>query len=378
MLQHPGALNVLATYLTIPALAFTMLAQPTEVQAQNATPLSPGLYRITAATPTPLPTIPAIIQQLIKENALPAAAIAAAAVGTTTIVTVAANSPNGLLTLVQAFLPFLTVHKRRLPWGRVVDGATNQPIDKAIVTIFDEGGRPRQTSRSKTDGSFGTLLPIGSYQLAVEYPGYQLNKDPHGVILFPTERLYEGQFFEVANEHHLLPLVVALQPIITGWEHETTSSHWWHHVRILQARFSPYFLIGGTILTIILLTTNPSTLAISLSFLYLFLLIFELLINRVVKRMVGSIREAGTEKPIALAIIRLLDAQTKHVVATEVSLPGGHFLLVPEPGRYELHVIHPGHDPYIETRFIVRKWSLGLKPIHIALTRKDANSLTKS
>ncbi len=349
------------------------------LMAAVQTDLKPGLYRI--ANPqiiqqeqqTP-PTLEKVIKTIktVTAISLPAVATIAVAASAASTAIVIASSPTSFLTIIQALLPFLVLRKRSLPWGRVIEEETSQPVAGAVVTIFDSHGRPRSTIKTRSDGTFGALLPKGTYQMTVDLEGYELAEKPRNISLFPGENLYTGVAFTVNTDDEMLaPMVIPLRPIIQGWIWTPYVFTLWNRLRVWQARYSVYILVTGAFITTFMLLQNQQNALIILALIYLSFLILELLMSRVMKRALGLVRDAKTRIPIPLAMARLLDAKTNRLVATEVTLPGGHFLLLPKPGLYTLHVIHPQYEPYIKKPVVINSWSLGSVSFSIDLNKKN-------
>lgn len=299
----------------------------------------------------------------------PVAATIAVGSAVITAATAASAAPGGLFGLFQAFLPFLWVRRRRLPIGRVVEEGANLPIAGAVITILDSDGKPRQTVRSKSDGGFAALLPRGQYLLAVNHPGYTLSAHPRGVALFPDERLYTGTPVTVTGEETILPLVLGLTPSGKRRPRGLGSRlrPLVERLRVLQARFAvPIVLLGAAVNTFAL-WQRPSPVLIAFEVLYGVLLCMELLLSRVVRRAVGRVRDGLRRGPVALAMVRLVDAKTQRLVATRVTSPQGQFLLMPPPGQYLLQVIHTSYVPYSKKNFEIGKGITGAARVSVDL-----------
>jgi hypothetical protein len=87
-------------------------------------------------------------------------------------------------------------------------------------------------------------------------------------------------------------------------------------------------------------TVTVSASAASL-FNYLYLLITQplLLFNRRKREKWGMVYNALSKQPIDLAVVRLLDAQTKAVIQTRITDAQGRFAFLATPGEYELSVM---------------------------------------
>lgn len=333
-------------------------------------------------SPRPHPVTPTEVQRAVT-TAATATTSAAAVVATGSAIvslasaaaTVAAAAPaGGLPGLLQSILTFFAFRRRRPPWGRVVEEGTNLPVPGAVVTILDAQGKPRQTIQSRADGTFGTLLPSGQYQLAIQREGYAVASSPRGIALFPGERLYSSGLFTV-EEDMVTSFVIGLRPLQGGRRltFRARLQHILSILRVLQAHLAlPLFFIGASINTIALLRHPSSPLFIALEVLYGVLFAVEILLSRVVRRAFGRVRDALRKHPVALAIVRLVDAKTQRLVATQATSQAGRFLLLPPPGEYTLQVAHPSYELHVREHLPLR--GRGRVRLNVDLTPRRGSS----
>ena len=308
---------------------------------------------------------------------LPATSVAAMAVialsSGVTVASVAANAPGGLIIFAQALIPFLTIRSRSPRWGRVVAKGTNLPVEGVVIIVTDLNGKPRKTLTSRADGTFGVLLPIGDYRLKIQHPEYEFNSSTSGVALFPDDRLYDGEKFTVETEAYVLPLVVVVSPkpgvTITS---TGTKLRLGQRLAVLHANWAVPALVVGAGINAVTLWGSPRPFFIFFGVAYIVFLLTELLLSRILKRAVGQIRDADTKKPIPLAIVRAVDVVTDRIVATEVTLPSGHFFMALSPGQYRLEIARAGYKTYVDARFQARKWAAGSIRLMIQLEPEEA------
>ncbi|TSC72853.1 MAG: Fibronectin type III protein [Parcubacteria group bacterium Gr01-1014_38] len=278
------------------------------------------------------------------------AVVAATLTAASTALLAAAALPGGFVSLPQSLFPFLALHRPRRSWGRIVEERTNLPVAGAVVTILDMSGKPRETVSSRSDGTFGALLPRGSYQLSMQHTDFAFTSAPEGVVLFPEERLYTGGFLRVEDEEQMVPalsLVIGMRPtrvrrqVLRG-----AFRSFLERLRVLQARLALPVLLTGAAINSVALVLNPTPLLVSYEILYGVFLTFELLLSRVARRALGRVRDAVTRSRVGLAVVRLMDMKTRRLVETRVTSSRGSFLLMPPPGRYRLQVAHAAYTPY--------------------------------
>lgn len=268
---------------------------------------------------------------------------------------------------------FLAARRYRASLGRVARAESNEPLRGAVVTLQDASGKPRQTVRTRADGTFSFLLPPGTYRLAVALQGFAFEPSPRNVALLPDEKVYDGRPFTVAEspkggEVLLPPLVVAMRLIAGARRSQVRAAlrNLWYVARTVQTHVAIPMLLLGATYNSVLLILQPSALLVAFEILYGVLLATELLLSRVIRRVVGHARDAVRKSPVALAIVRLLEEKTGRIVVTQVTSPRGSFLALPRPGAYRLQAAHPAYLPY-EQRVQVLRWSPGAGALRVDL-----------
>ncbi|HEU0052716.1 MAG TPA: carboxypeptidase regulatory-like domain-containing protein [Longimicrobium sp.] len=91
--------------------------------------------------------------------------------------------------------------------GRVLDGATGQPVAEATVTALDSVGRRAGRARSSADGSFALeLRRAGNHRLSAERIGYRTATS--GLVDVGVRETVEVELRIVTSELALEPLTV--------------------------------------------------------------------------------------------------------------------------------------------------------------------------
>jgi hypothetical protein len=279
-------------------------------------------------------------------RAAPAAGAIAVGSAAVSVGAAAAANPGGA---TQLFFPFLALRRRRIPLGRVVENKTGAPLANAVVTILDERGKPRTTLRTNADGTFGVLLPRGTYNLHVLRKGYKLAEHPRAP-LFPGERYWQGKPFRVREDEALVPLVVAMNPLDAKQRPAVSLRQRWRmffdRLSAWQSRWALPIIFIGAALNTWALWRQPSLLAYIFEVAYVLMFLWELWISHKMRKLAGQVRDALKRKPLDLALVRLVDAKTRAIVMTKVTTRGGHFFLMPPRGEYELQVVRAGYLPH--------------------------------
>lgn len=257
-------------------------------------------------------------------------------------------------------LGFLGAYRYRAKWGRVVDAETNRPIRGVTVALLDAEGKPRQQVRTKADGNFVFLVPPGEYQFSATFSGYTLETSPEAVALLPGEQLYSGTPIVVQSalpESETLtpPVVIAMKPTEGAARSTVRPLFQQFRVRaqVLHAQAAVPLLLLSAGLNSVALLQQPTPFLVASEVLYGVLLAMELLVSRIFRRAVGRVRDAVSNSPVALAIVRLVDERNGRIAGTHVTSSGGSFLFQSRPGAYRLSAAHPQYQPYEDRIWVV-------------------------
>lgn len=251
--------------------------------------------------------------------------------------------------LLRGFIPLLgPLRKRRRPVGRVINEADGMPLAGAIVHIFDvTTNRLRETIVTGADGSFGTLLPPGTYLFSARKPGYAPVFTGSAALLFPGEQPATEHPIVIQEEGTVIPLVFFMRRVLPYSPGERMRARFVRMGRTLQiglARVSLPLLLGGAALNVVALLRQPSALLFGITILYLVFLCLELFISRRFRRAFGYVLDAMIKKPVALAAIRLIEPATKRILQTRVTTVGGRYLMLAPHGDYRLQFAHPQYQ----------------------------------
>lgn len=268
-----------------------------------------------------------------------------------TLAALPVTSSKVLANFVRNFLPFLSpLMPRRRPVGRVINEADGTPLKGALIHVFDvTTNRLRETIVSGADGTFGTILPSGTYLFSARKPDYAPVFTIAAPLLFPGEQLATNQPIVVATEGTVIPLVFVMRRVLPArW-----LARWRSRVvrlarmgQVTLARASGPLLLVGAALNVVALVRHPSLFSYGISLVYLVLLCFELIIARHFRKTIGWVFDAWVKQPVALASIRLVEAATKRIVQTRVTTAQGQYLLLAPRGEYRLQFAHPDYQPF--------------------------------
>lgn len=231
-----------------------------------------------------------------------------------------------LIGLWNTLLEVFGLRRRRYPWGTVFDVATDRPVELAIVRLTTTEGRLLETRVTDRAGRFGFLAKPGTYQLAIQKPGYELAAlaQASGSRYQPV---WNGKPLHVSARdtaiHVNVPLVAQANP------------RQWSPARIAGLLHRPVLLV-----TLMVSLGNymllPSTLALIVIIFSALLLAAELLI--LLPRGYGRVFD-HRHRPLPGIVIRLLRADDDKPVATQVTDQSGEYSFLARPGRYHLILV---------------------------------------
>lgn len=244
-----------------------------------------------------------------------------------------ANLPSLLTNLWIHFLFLIGIKKRRLPWGRVLNSATDEPIAHALVTLslVQTEGNLKTVERVTTDqeGRYGFLVTPGNYVISVQRTGY----------VFPTQILkeaYAGHAFRLNNEK-TLTLDLFCDPIeaVTSWSTSIRRVVVFLH----NIRFA--LLILGTGLIIYRLTQLADIFTIVLAAMYLGLWTSELLSKNKGRHTIKLVDD--NKKPLPFTVFRLYTPGATTALVTKVTDSVGEAYVLVPGGNYTIQIPSPRH-----------------------------------
>lgn len=232
--------------------------------------------------------------------------------------------------------------RRRRKWGIVYNSLTKQPIDLAIVRLYEkESGRLVQSRVTDKQGRYLILAEPGNYYLTVTKPKFNFP------TLYLKEKkedvrhldLYHGETVEVTDQRASLTLNIPLDPI----EAQKTTKQIILEYYLRKVQYAAAF-------SAVPLATI--SLAISPGFLTLGFLIFHILLYIFFKRLGyqkppkswGIVYDDTDRKPISRAITRIYDRQYNKLLETRVTDSKGRYSFLVDNNIYYITTEKPGYN----------------------------------
>jgi hypothetical protein len=248
--------------------------------------------------------------------------------------------------------------------GQVVEqkltGLTDIAIEGAVVTLFVDqggwvvwnGGQYGQNNPQITgdDGMFAYLVPNGRYYVEVEKDGYKKTTSVPRIIT-------KNVFGETVG---LIVIPPSLEDLLVPG---TTTLQ---AIGLIAGNVLDQIIFGATVLRSFFVRPDvqdavenkisPALLAIAVmniatalplfnAFAYLQYIFAQpiLLLGRRRKKKWGIVYNSLTKQPVDLAIVRLLQADTRLVIQTKVTDKFGRYSFVVKAGTYIIDVVKPGY-----------------------------------
>lgn len=225
------------------------------------------------------------------------------------------------------------------PWGVVIDKASRRPITGASVKIFDAASRKLKDSQlTDVEGRFGFLVPVGLYYLHIGKGGYQE---------------YESEFIEVPeSEEEALNLEIKLEEKSRRGVFWRTVGGW---LREVFAVGSPWILVLGTILSLVIAIVFPATLHYIVLGFYIVLDILKIILDNWTVKPFGTVSGKTDQLPLALAVVKVFEARRNWLLQTRVTNQKGQFKLLILPGEYVVTCSKQGYQLYSSETLTVRR-----------------------
>ncbi|MSR85255.1 hypothetical protein EXS71_02350 [Candidatus Uhrbacteria bacterium] len=248
---------------------------------------------------------------------------------------------------------------RVFPLGRVVEdtllGLSDQPISAASVNLFERHGgeltlwngkRFGQANpvASAKDGSYGFLVPNGSYRLQISKTGYStstrdIEVSDNVVGFLMGLKKNPKSFREVINPS--APLAQNVRAVAE--EAGRVVNQALEAVRTPENQAIAQTIVAPTVVTIA--AANVATAVNSFQALnYVRFLLTQpfLFFWRRKRQKWGTVYDALTKRPVELAIVRLIHAERNIILQTKITNAQGQFSFSVRPGTYRLQAVKPG------------------------------------
>lgn len=238
----------------------------------------------------------------------------------------------------------LIARRKRAKWGIVYNSLTKQPIDLAIVRLYQRiDNRIVQSRVTDKQGRFSIMADPGEYYITVTKPNYNFPsvylKDQKEDVKYLD--LYFGQTIKVTEEKANITVNIPLDPI-----EETKPLKkiiFLHYLRRFQyaAAFSAVPLAAFSLLL------SPTWLMVALLVFHLLLyILFRRLGYQRPPKSWGIVYDAETKTPIARAIARIYDKKYNKLLETRVTDGKGRYTFLVNNNIYYVTTEKSGYSTF--------------------------------
>lgn len=259
-------------------------------------------------------------------------------------------------------------------YGIITSHTTKNPLDNVTVTIYDvaagdvvwNGGPYNQANPFTTqNGSYAILVPNGRYRAEIVAPEYRTRSS---VTFRVTDNIINDSYTLIKKEKPLSESINEIlsdeqasasqqaQAISQAIENKITEQRavvqqeLADAVKVLQevaddeqVEAAAERVVVPTAATVVVASVAPSLWSLIVPLLRFVFLQPILLVGRKKRREWGMVYDSITKKPLDLAMIRLINADTKKIVQSRVTDAEGRYIFLTRPGSYLLEVTKPGY-----------------------------------
>ncbi|MCC7357456.1 carboxypeptidase regulatory-like domain-containing protein [Candidatus Uhrbacteria bacterium] len=238
------------------------------------------------------------------------------------------------------------------PTGQVVEssliGETDRPVPGAEVVLFHEIGGTwvrYNTSIAGGSGQFAFVVPNGRYYVEVEAQGFDKRVSNPVYISYNVFNESQSLIFrtveipKIDTEKPLIPQVVEIGNVVT--QNASTAVQRFTQNSVTQEVVET----SAPIITALALVNTASALSLFNFLAYLQYLFTQplLLLFPGRRKKWGIVYHSLTKKPVDLAIVRLMQFETKLVVQTKITNKEGQYSFDVKKGNYLIEVVKPGY-----------------------------------
>src|SRR3989344_4924196 len=312
-------------------------------------PADPGCKKPSDRSELDLAEILANLKKILDNKAVQETNKIAAPILAITIAinTFATFSFLNFLTYLQYFFtqPFAVIFRRkRKKWGIVYNSLTKQPVDLAIVRLYQkENNRLIQSRVTDKLGRFSFLVTPGRYYLTETKPKFVFPsvylKDKKEDVKYLD--LYHGEVIEVTQDNANITVNIPVDPEVEAPAPAKVIFQYYLRKVQYAAAFLAVPLAGVS------LAINPGPLTLTLfGFHCLLFDLFHRLGYQRPPKSWGVVYDNQNKKPINLAITRIYDKQYNKLLETRVADVRGRYAFLVDNNVYYVTAEKLGYQPF--------------------------------
>ncbi len=284
-----------------------------------------------------------------------------------------AKFPYLFLQVILNILGILGLRKKGTPYGMVYDSVTKEPINKAIVRIYNAMGKLVRTDVTNIYGIFTAELSPGEYKLQVHVPGYRF---PSELLSsksdYPYQDLYYGGYITI-KENEPVDYSIPVDPVKAQKIRFT-----WVKLRSRVGQFikvlSPILLVLSFILSLYLVFKYEDMYSDWMLLIYVPSFIIALRTWMVQIKKFGIVQDEK-EREVQGIEVGIKELDYDRLVGKRVTSEGGLYRFILPPGKYQLEVLDSNYKVLGEDSLVIEYESKNDKPIivnkDIRVDKKD-------
>ncbi|MBI2448219.1 PKD domain-containing protein [Candidatus Microgenomates bacterium] len=240
--------------------------------------------------------------------------------------------------LINLFLNFFFwKRKEEKAWGIVYNSSTKEPVDLAIVRLFEaKNNALMQTAVTDKNGRFSFRPEKGLYYLTVAKPSF----------VFPSvlvrglaqdgkySKIYFGNNLEV-SDRQTIDLSAPIDPI----KATKASFALYDRIKTFLSRLSWPILIIGSIFALFVFWVAPGWFNGFVVALYAVIIALKKILTRPATRPWGKVIDARTKKPLPGIVLRIFDKKYNKLLETKVTDEKGSFSFLLPKGEYYIRTM---------------------------------------
>jgi hypothetical protein len=289
-----------------------------------------------------------------------------------------------LSTIPEIFLGIVTKGRsKRTKWGQVYEATSGMPVPNAkLKLISSPDGRLVETAISNAEGYFGFVAPKGSFIIKVEKFGFTSITHSHSALGYIKENLtpsqdtlalrdnYLGEIINIEESDNIIKLNI---PLISTEKqlHFSFVAKAFNLVQNFLIIINWPLLAFGTIISAVALYLDSSILNLLILALYIPLWFYEIYLIYEPKSF-GSVEKIEDHEPIDLALVRVLDPESKKLIRSVASNQKGRYTLILPKGSYQQYAQKAGYTQSQEKSIYLTE---GINAVHTNFGLREDRSL---
>lgn len=248
---------------------------------------------------------------------------------------------NLILFLINQLASWLGIIPPRDPWGVVYNSETKEPVDLAIVRLYDRKTKKLiETRVTSKNGRYGFLVKKGKYIVRVTKPSF----------IFPAQgqfgrydgrysNLYFGEEIIVNHDHEIINLNIPITPK-ESIKHSIMREQKYHlrQIQYYLGMVSFPLLALGFVVSIVIALIHGGFLNYFVMATYFIAIIYQVYRLNIEPKPWGIIYDSKTGQPLPMAIVKIIDPDYSRILETKLTDYAGRFAFMVVPGKYIIQV----------------------------------------